>query len=198
MGLFADAKPATDKVTGCHVGVISKMVDLGTQEVTYDGDTKYQHKINVGFQLQGVRREGEGDDGKAYNVPSMYYKKYTLSMDSRSALRKFITAVKGSMTDEEASEFDILGLVGLNVMLNLGLSDNGKYVNLLSAMPAPGEPAAVEGAAVVYCINDGPQLPEGLADWEIEVIKTSPEYLALYPADRISDADVPQDNVPPF
>jgi hypothetical protein len=54
---------------GATVGVLFSLVDLGTQEVTWDGETKWTPKLRLAFELPEQVIEGEvTENGKTTKV----------------------------------------------------------------------------------------------------------------------------------
>lgn len=115
------------------------MIDLGTQRVEYQGETKMQRKVQIGWELFGEDEEGNAlvtDDG----LPMVISKRYTLSLSPKSRLRPDLEAWRGRpFTDEEAKGFDLHNLIGAPCMLNITQTErNGKtYSNVASLTPLP-------------------------------------------------------------
>lgn len=115
------------------------MVDLGTQRVEYQGDVKYQRKVQIGWELFGEDENGEAlvtDDG----LPMVISKRYTLSLSPKSRLRPDLEAWRGRpFSDEEAKGFDLHALIGAPCMINVTHTErNGKtYSNVASLTPIP-------------------------------------------------------------
>lgn len=115
------------------------LVDLGTQRVEYQGDVKYQRKVQIGWELFGEDENGESlitEDGR----PMTISKRYTLSLSQKSRLRPDLEAWRGRpFTDEEAKGFDLHNLIGAPCMLNITHTErNGKtYSNVASITPLP-------------------------------------------------------------
>lgn len=115
------------------------MVDLGTQRVEFQGDIKFQRKVQIGWELFGEDENGEAlvtDDGR----PMTISKRYTLSLSPKSRLRPDLEAWRGRpFTDDEAKGFDLKALIGATCMLNITHTErNGKtYSNVASITPLP-------------------------------------------------------------
>lgn len=137
------------------------MIDLGTQRVEYQGEIKYQRKVQIGWELFGDDDAGNplvADDG----LPMVISKRYTLSLSPKSRLRPDLEAWRGRpFTDEEAKGFDLHNLIGAPCLINVTHSErNGKtYSNVASLTPIPKAlretlPAGSEPR--FYVITDGP------------------------------------------
>ena len=114
---------------GVHQAVCVDVVDLGILEITYQGMTKKQHKVNVAWQVSEDR-----DDGK----PFLVFKRFTLSLHEKSALRKDLESWRGKQfTRDEELGFDIERLIGVNCLLNIthNLVGDRTYANIVSIMP---------------------------------------------------------------
>ena len=123
-GKVFEAAPA-----GVHQAVCVDVVDLGILDVTWQGVTKKQRKVNVAWQLNEDR-----DDGKPYLV----FKRYTLSLHERAGLRKDLESWRGKkFTSDEERGFDIERLLGVNCLLNVTHNHVGDrtYANIVSIMP---------------------------------------------------------------
>lgn len=121
-----DFQPAP---VGVHQAVCVDVVDLGILEVTYKGETKKQHKVNLAWQLSELR-----DDGK----PFLVFKRYTLSLSEKANLRKDLESWRGrKFTRDEEMGFDVESIIGANCLLNITHNQTGDktYANVVSIMP---------------------------------------------------------------
>lgn len=121
-----DFQPAP---TGVHQAVCADVVDLGILEVTYKGETKRQHKVNLAWQINEDR-----DDGK----PFLVFKRYTLSLHEKAGLRKDLESWLGRKFDRnDEMGFDVESVIGLNCLLNIThnrVADK-TYANVASVSP---------------------------------------------------------------
>jgi len=119
----------TPAPTGVHQAVCVDVVDLGVLDVSWQGQTKRQHKVNLAWQLNEDR-----DDGKPYLI----FKRYTLSLHEKAALRKDLESWRGrKFTREEEMGFDIETVIGANCLLNVTHNQVGDrtYANVSSVNP---------------------------------------------------------------
>lgn len=111
---------------GLHSAVLVDAVDLGSLETPWG--TK--HKISLIFEL-----EEETEDGKRFIVG----KRFTKSLNEKSALRKFLEKWLGKkLTTEELREgVNLEDLVGLNANLFIvhNDTDDRTYANIESVLP---------------------------------------------------------------
>lgn len=125
---------------GNHVARLYQIIHLGTLEGTWNGEPREYDKVRLVFELCNERRAfKEGEEEKPWSVGS----EFTLSMNERANLRKFIEGLLGvSFHDDEAEGFDITTLLGqcclLNVVHEPDKKGTGKvYANIQSASPLP-------------------------------------------------------------
>jgi hypothetical protein len=120
---------------GVHVARCYQIIDLGTTEDLKFGGRK--RKIQFLFELPlelAVFDETKGEQ------PYYCRTVMTLSMAEKANLRKFIESWIGkTMTDKEASSFEIFDLLGKTGMVNIShrVTENGTYANIMSITPMP-------------------------------------------------------------
>lgn len=114
---------------GTYRAVCVDVVDLGVLDVTWQGQTKRQHKINVAFMIDEWREDGK---------PFMVFKRYTLSLSEKSTLRKDLEAWRGKkFTRDEEMGFDVEAVVGKSCILGVAQVEKGgtTYANISSIAP---------------------------------------------------------------
>jgi len=138
--------------------VCCDVVDLGVLDVTWQGQIKRQHKIQIRWQSQ----EHDAKDGK----PFLLVSRYTLSMHEKANLRKVLEQWRGRKFDNDAAAeaFDIESVIGANgfgnVIHNKG-EKGGVFANLASIMPLPkGMPKASVRDYIRMCDRDDYKAPE--------------------------------------
>lgn len=90
-------------------GVCVDLIDLG---VVPGFEGRPEHKIELVFQVDEFNEKGD----QRLEVR----RRFTLSMNAKSNLRKFIQSWRGKpLTDEEAGEFELYDLIGQNAMLQI-------------------------------------------------------------------------------
>ncbi|MCB0255862.1 MAG: hypothetical protein KDI55_19260 [Anaerolineae bacterium] len=175
---------------GVHIARCVQVIDLGTQEVTFQGETKQQHKLYIAWEVLGEDDAGvpltyEGTDGKDH--PMTIGKRYTLSLNDKSALRKDLAAWRGrDFTPEELKAFDISKLLGAYCMLNVqhNESNNGKtYANVASITPLPTALAKNKPTSDTKPVSfdmDDPDMAlfDSFPPWLQDVIQASAEWAA--------------------
>lgn len=114
---FTATKPAstfTPPPAGMHVARCYRLIDLGTQPKTYQGQPKGEaRKIMAGFELLGEERM---DDGKPFTLSKSWF----LSMHEKSSLRRDLESWRGrAFSAEEEHSFDVSKLLGAYCILNV-------------------------------------------------------------------------------
>lgn len=139
-GLIAEDKGSfTPAPPGAHLARCYRVIDLGTQEIEYQGKVSYQRKVLIGWELHGDDADGSplrAADGK----PMTISKRYTLSLGDKANLRADLEAWRGKPFDaQEKKGFDITKLLGQFCMLNVVHMESGgkTYANIASIGPVP-------------------------------------------------------------
>ena len=191
---------------GTHLARLYRIVDLGTQTTTYQGETKMQRKVMFAWEIHGEDDAGDPlvtEDGK----PMAIFKNYTLSWNEAATLRKDLQAWRGQpWSDQEAARFDLKNVLGQWCMLNIihrpGMSDGKTFANVAGISPVPG---FLKKQGLPEGVNPLQMFRLGDPDWELfetfskglkAKIESSPEFraikkpLAQMPND-LDDMDVP-------
>ena len=182
------------------------MVDLGTQRVEYQGDIKYQRKVQIGWELFGEDENGDPlvtDDGR----PMTISKRYTLSLSPKSRLRPDLEAWRGRpFSDDEVKGFDLKVLIGAACMLNITHTErNGKtYSNVASITPLPKALLAtfheIGNDPLLYVITDLENAVfETFHDKLKETIRQAEEWQGMTARDQSHSQSIPpgfDDDIP--
>lgn len=164
----------------CPAGPVAarcnRLVDLGTQQSEYQGETKSQRKLLISWELAETRADGD---------PFTISRRFGLSLHEKSALRSFLQAWRGRpFTDEELAGFDLRKLLNAPCLLNITHTNrNGKdYANIASVTPLPKGMSAPDltNKPVVFDIDaaDAVAVLEALSDSLVATIEASPEWQA--------------------
>lgn len=170
---------------GSHVSRCYGMIEVGTVEQVYQGETKKAHKVIIDFELPletSVFREGEPEK------PFVISKEYTLSFHEKSTLRAHLSSWRGKpFSDTEAANFDITKLVGVPAMVNVihkASADGTKtYANIASISPMPKGlvcPEQVNESRVLAYSAWNQEVFMGLPEWLANKISETPEYKAKF------------------
>jgi hypothetical protein len=99
---------------GTHLAVLFQLIDMGTQQVTYEGRTKDVRQVKLVFELHGD--EAKLSDGR----PMAISKTFSRSGHEKSGLRLFMEKWRGKkFTDDELSAFDFRTMLGKPCLLNV-------------------------------------------------------------------------------
>jgi hypothetical protein len=170
---------------GMHLARCYRIIDLGTQKSEYMGQTKFLHKIMVGWELHGNRDDGSPlkmNDGRPFAI----FKNYTLSWSEKANLRLDLQSWRGKpFTQEEMRRFDLTNVLGAWCMLNVieRQGQNGKtYANVDGVTPVPsmikqnGLPTAVNKNEMFNLSEPDWVLFETFSDHLKQKITASPEF----------------------
>ena len=163
---------------GPQVAVCYRVIDLGTQEVTWSGETKLQHKIMLSFEYCDEVME----DGRPFTIHS----RYTFSSSEKSNFRQHLEGWRGrAFTDSEISEFDPAKLIGQPALLNVmhRISGDKVFANVVAVSPVPKQMQAVvkplTNEALVLSLDPlefSQEVYEKLSNSLKETIAKSPEF----------------------
>jgi hypothetical protein len=171
---------------GVHIGRCYAVIDLGTQEVEFQGDKKLQRKALIRWELFGEEEDGTPltieVDGRT--MPMTIAKRYTLSLSDKARLRADLAAWRGrDFTPEELKGFDISKLIGAYCMVNVTHNEtNGKtYSNIASLTPLPSalkasKPAGVHAPVMFDLDNPDMEAFEGFYEKLQDTIRNSVEW----------------------
>jgi len=167
-----------------------RLVDLGTQQTDYQGETKTARKVLLAFEI--LDTETRRDDGEPYVLS----KRYTMSLHEKAALRKELASWRGrDFTPEELRGFDLRNILGKECFISVVevTKADRVYSNIASIMRPPKGMQAPEGTANEPLLYWGMGEPE--PDWAalhmlhpklIEQIEASPEFKRLSPPKRVT------------
>ena len=174
--------------SGMHLARCYRIVDLGTQKSEYMGQTKYLHKIMIGWEIHGLDDNNQPlkmNDGRPFAI----FKNYTLSWSEKANLRLDLQSWRGRpFSQEEMRRFDLKNVLGAWCMLNVieREGQSGKtYANVDGVTPVPalikqnGLPAAVNKNEIFNLQEPDMTLFETFSDNLKTKIQSSPEWQKL-------------------
>lgn len=167
---------------GTFMAVCYRVIDLGTQDGSWQGKPKKQHKILISWEMPDEKMS----DGRPFTISS----RYTWSMSEKAALRKDLESWRGKpFGDADFGEdgFAIKNIIGKPCLLTVvHTTKNGKtYANIkgiAGLMKGMTAPERIENETVFLGLNED--------DWKRDVfyklsdniqntIKSSPEYAEI-------------------
>lgn len=167
---------------GTHLATCYRVIDLGTQNTTYKGQQKQQHKVLLSWELPDEKME----DGRPFTISQ----RYTWSMSEKASLRKDLESWRGvPFAEKDFGEggFDIKNVVGKSCLLNIVHESKGEktYANiasvskLMKGQQAPAETANEQAYLWLHESRWSPEAFHKLSDGLKTAIIASPEYKAL-------------------
>lgn len=143
---------------GSHAGILVALVDLGTQEEDYQGQTKKTRKLFMAWELTGEQTT----EGANFIVG----RDYTNSLGEKANLRKIIESCRGKPF-AEGEEFDFSKMLNKPYLLTLvhKTSQSGKkYAKIESVGPLPKgmQAAPATKTPFMWEVGDSATLPEWL------------------------------------
>ena len=132
---------------GTHPARCYQIIDLGTQQSEWQGETFIKHQVLVSWEIPGNLM----DDGR----PISASKFYTLSLHEKSNLGKDLVSWRGrAFTPEEEAGFDISKLLGVPCMLSI-IEKNGKSkVGAVMGFPAGMTPVEAINPTVLFDLQE--------------------------------------------
>lgn len=125
---------------GSHLARCYRIIDLGTQKTTWNGQTKMSKKVMFQFEIHSEDDEGNPlvtDKGEPMSIS----KNYTLSLRDSALLRNDLEAWRGrAFTEEERQGFNLKNVLNawclLTVTKDVG-RDGKTYTNIQGISPVP-------------------------------------------------------------
>lgn len=100
---------------GFHRAVCSGYSDLGTQTITYNGETKKSRRVIIFFSLPDTRVDVDGE-----SMPRQISSRYTMSIHAKATLRTVLETWAGrAMARDEEAGFDFDSLIGRPATLSV-------------------------------------------------------------------------------
>lgn len=160
---------------GTHPAVIYRVIDLGTQQVAWQGETKWQHKVLLAFELHGDERMADGR-------PFVISKRYTASFSDKAKIRQHLEAIRGrAFTPEELAGFHLRNVLGAPCLLQVVHETKGEstYANIGALMRLPKSmPKPTAENELLYFDLDDPDLDifSKFSERLQEIIRATPEW----------------------
>lgn len=187
---------------GVYIARCFKILDLGTQPISYQGEEKDpKRKVAIFWELL------DGDmmsDGKPFTMQ----KTYTLSLDQKATLRADLQAWRGvSFTEEELMGFDLENVLGKYCRMQITHThkNDKTYANISSIMSmknseAEAAPKGVNSNVFFDIVNPDMKAFESLPDYWKEKIESAPEWseagkVAQVMAEK-DDEEIDLDSIP--
>jgi hypothetical protein len=165
----SSSKTFENPEAGTYPAVCIRLIDMGTQESTWQGEKKASHKVKLVFELAELMSDGR---------PFIAMRDFTVSMHEKSSLRQFLAGWRGrDFSDEELKGFEAKKLIGQGCLLSL--VQNGEYININTASKLPkgmSAPSPVNPLVYFSLEEFDKRTFDSLSDKLKEKIAQSPEF----------------------
>ena len=161
---------------GTHHAICYRVIDLGTQQIDWQGTVKHQHKVMLSWELPDELM----DDGRPFTIS----KRYTLSSSDKSNLRNDLESWRGEkFTDDEFGPggFNIRDVLGVSCLLTIVHDKKGDkiYGDIAGIVKPPkgNVPKARVNEPVYFSLDTfDAAVFAALSDGLKAIISKSPEY----------------------
>lgn len=173
---------------GTHVGVLIRIIELGTQDNTFQGETRQQHQIMLCWELPNkLNSQGQ---------PFVVSKTLNFSTNEKATYRHWAEAMLGRpFTKPELfgkNRFNVKNLLGESCLLQIEQTENtegkiGAKIKNAMALPEGMAEPPVANEFVLLSLEAAEfdaTVFENLSPWAKEKILKSPEYANLLVARR--------------
>jgi hypothetical protein len=174
---------------GMHLARCYRIIDMGTQETSFEGVTDYKRKLKFVWEVHGEEEDGTPLKTEK-NEPFIITKDYTNTWGEKGTLRKDLQSWRGKeFTNEEQRRFDIKTVLDKWCMINVthkaGKSAGKVYANVTALTPVPsriksmGLPAAFNKAQIFTLSEPDMAMFDTFSEWLQKQIMSSPEWKTL-------------------
>lgn len=163
---------------GGNIGRLYRIIDLGTQQTTYLGETKMTPQVMLVFELPNELTK----DGKPMSISAIY----TKSLNEKAKLRGVVKALTGqNITDENSRSFNLSELIGKVCTLDI-INKTGKdgivkaYVQNVSSALKNIPIADAHNEPLIFDLSEYRQdVFEKIPAYWQNKIQTTKEYMAV-------------------
>lgn len=134
-----EQKPREKPMLGMHDAICCFVQDVGTHIVKTQYGDMAKHQIVILWEIDENMKGTY--DSKYAGLPFMVSKQYTFSLFEKANLSKDLESWFSKRIGDETRKngFDLETLVGRKCQLNLIESEDGRYINIGSVLPASKE-----------------------------------------------------------
>jgi hypothetical protein len=183
---------------GTYIARCFSMVHIGTVMETFQGESKLQNKVRLTWELPLELKVFNEDRGEQ---PYTLGKEFTLSLNEKATLRKFLESWRGkAFTEDEAKSFDITVLLGKPCMLNVihkVSQKNGKtYAEIASVSPMMKGMNCPDQISDTFIFGYDPYDQwrfDALPDYLKDKVRGSIEYQAVMTPNHTQAATAPEE-----
>lgn len=168
---------------GSHLARCYRIIDLGTQKTTFNGESKFIKKVMFQFEVHS-----EDDDGPLKTdkgEPMSISKNYTLSLSDKAVLRADLEAWRGrEFTREELQGFELKNVLGAWCLITVTRAtgnDGKEYTNITGVSPVPKAmkqnlPTPFNQVGIFYIDDPDMEMFETLSERIRQKITETPEW----------------------
>lgn len=168
---------------GSHLARCYRIIDLGTQKTTFNGESKFIKKVMFQFEVHS-----EDDDGPLKTdkgEPMSISKNYTLSLSDKAVLRADLEAWRGrEFTREELQGFELKNVLGAWCLITVTRAtgnDGREYTNITGVSPVPKAmkqslPTPFNQVGIFYIDDPDMEMFETLSERIRQKITETPEW----------------------
>lgn len=175
--------------------VCFSIVDLGSQDIKREGETRLQRKVQITFETQERWKFTNKDTWEEVEKPLIIWNRYTLSTHEKSGLFKML---KWWIGKAPSDDFDIMEMVGKPALINI-IESEGKdwkiYHNIDSVLPSKQKPFKLFNKEVRFSLQEFEKEEfDKLYEWQQKIIHKSPEMKKIMDSNKwndILDDDLP-------
>lgn len=188
---------------GTYIARCFSMIHIGTVMEQYQGESKLQNKVRLTWELPLELKVFKEENGEQ---PYTLGKEFTLSLNEKATLRKFLESWRGkAFTEDEAKSFDITALMGKPCMLNVihkVSQKNGKtYAEIASVSPMMKGMVCPDQLSETFMFGYDPYEQwrfDALPDYIKDKVRGSIEYQAIMTPGHTQAASAPteEDDLP--
>lgn len=171
---------------GTYLARLYSIIEIGTEEFEFQGETKRTHKIRLTWELPTEMKVFNEEKGEQ---PKVISEEVGFSMHEKATLRnKVVHGMLGtSLTNTEAQGFDIDELLGKPCLLNIVHKPSKKdpdikYENInsiSSLMKGQTCPDQINPTTTLYFNNWNQEVFDKLPDFLKNKIMATPEYKSM-------------------
>jgi hypothetical protein len=172
---------------GAYPARCTRIIDLGTQETTFQGEVKHVRQVMLSFESSELMTEGE----KA-GQPFIVAQTFTASLGEKAKLRKYLEGWRGRKFTKAEAEggWDLKSVLGKPALLQIVHSEGERvYANIQTIMQLPSgmtAPPAVGELLSLSLASFDQSVYDKLGDKLKERIAKSPEFQQVMAGKRPS------------
>lgn len=189
-GIGSETKEYELVPTGNHPAICYGLIDLGTQQETYEGKQRVAHKIQLLFETP----KSLNKEGKPFSIGA----KLTCSDDPKATLTKWLVKWRGrDFTPEEKKAFKLVNIVGAGCEIEVIHKEKkgggtGDLIETVRKLPQGTQLPPLSRPKLIFFISEwNQQVFDSLPQWMKNVIMLSPEYKAKFSPQATQTATQP-------